>query len=585
VADQGSPQAAQAGLAVLLTQEMAGIAVILDVGHPGDWLSQLIAYVSTLTNRYGSASAALAARHYRTARVDAGIHGPFTVRPAPPPPLEQVAATVRWATSPLLTPPKPDMAAPGAPPLEPDLATAERDLIAGVEKLVLDAGRDTIIQNVARDPKATGWVRSVEPGACAFCSLLGLRGPVYKHDSFVKSNARFADGVPWVSDMKVHDNCVIGSTVVNGPSVEVAYRRWYEGELLVIRTSSGHELSVTPNHPVLAPRGWVAAGLLREGDDVIQRAGADLTSLHVPHEDDVPTRIEDVWRSLSVNRLDSVPVAAEDFHGDGRGSQREVEIVRADRLLTDVFDTALTQTFSQPLVPGAERPPIPAGLFTERDLMRVLRGQSLSANGVVRGLGELAPLLSGGSAHAHRHGLGATSGGGAEFLDLANYRSTGNAQMARDLLHGEAALNVHSHDVIGDDGSRFGTLGRRGTRFDPVSSESEPNGIGVATNLGRDLCERLAGGVSVGQVVEVRRSQVACHVFNLQTAEGWYDANSLVVSNCRCHADPVFGPWEPSAQVREWQQLYQDKTSSENAARTRRDWRRAYDAHVAAQAN
>jgi hypothetical protein len=29
-------------------------------------------------------------------------------------------------------------------------------------------------------------------------------------------------------------------------------------------------------------------------------------------------------------------------------------------------------------------------------------------------------------------------------------------------------------------------------------------------------------------------------VFNLQTTEGWYEADGLIVSNCRCTAQPVY---------------------------------------------
>jgi len=30
--------------------------------------------------------------------------------------------------------------------------------------------------------------------------------------------------------------------------------------------------------------------------------------------------------------------------------------------------------------------------------------------------------------------------------------------------------------------------------------------------------------------------------------------------HCRCHAEPIFGEYEPSAQIREWQQIYKEST-------------------------
>lgn len=50
--------------------------------------------------------------------------------------------------------------------------------------------------------------------------------------------------------------------------------------------------------------------------------------------------------------------------------------------------------------------------------------------------------------------------------------------------------------------------------------------------------------------------------------------------HCRCHAEPVFTAYEPPARVREWQQLYRDTTTGGNAAKTRREWRRAFDQHT-----
>lgn len=48
--------------------------------------------------------------------------------------------------------------------------------------------------------------------------------------------------------------------------------------------------------------------------------------------------------------------------------------------------------------------------------------------------------------------------------------------------------------------------------------------------------------------------------------------------NCRCHVEPIFGHYEPSAQIRAWQALYRDSTTGGNAARARRQWRKAFDA-------
>jgi hypothetical protein len=47
--------------------------------------------------------------------------------------------------------------------------------------------------------------------------------------------------------------------------------------------------------------------------------------------------------------------------------------------------------------------------------------------------------------------------------------------------------------------------------------------------------------------------------------------------HCRCHVEPVFTAYEPSAQIREWQALYRDRV--QGGADLLRTWRRVFDQH------
>lgn len=77
----------------------------------------------------------------------------------------------------------------------------------------MNGGRGTVLRSVDDDRTALGWGRAVGATPCAFCAMLASRGPVYKDDSFARSNTRFVgDG-----EAKVHDGC--------GCSVEPVYRR------------------------------------------------------------------------------------------------------------------------------------------------------------------------------------------------------------------------------------------------------------------------------------------------------------------------------------------------------------------------
>lgn len=548
---QTSAQAAQDGLVTALGTDLQKAWGQLDLSALNQSRLRFAATVAGLVHRYGAASATLAARQYLAQRRAAGIRRPFTVRPAPLPPLAQIGANVGWAISPLY----------GA---EPDVTAAQTNLAGAVDTLVLDVGRSTIVDNARRDRVAKGWARIPEPGACSFCILLATRGAVYKQDTV---------------DFRSHNHCVTGETLVRGPSVEIAYRRWYEGELIIIGTADGQELSVTPNHPVLTSSGWVAAGLITEAHEIVQRAGTDLAALHVPHEHDVPTRIEDVWGTHSMRRLAAVPVTAEHFHRDGIGTNGDVEVVGAHRFLADIVDAECVKEFAEAVGAFARPSSVAATFTTLRNTGTMLVRERPSAERCVGGSRELAACLRSHLLHADAVSHAAVTNGLFGFREPTSYDTASDPETVSELFLGLAS------GVAADDVRRTRESERRsplaaGSRFDPASLECEPQRVGMHADLGRALLERLAGGVKLSRPRNLRRVHYSGHVFNLQTAEGWYDAASVVVSNCRCHAEPVFTAYEPSAQIREWQALYRTATAGKSGAAARDAFRKAVESQT-----
>ena len=112
-------------------------------------------------------------------------------------------------------------------------------------------------------------------------------------------------------------NCFPGDTLVAAAAFTLGFRRWYDGDLILVETDGQHEIAGTPNHPVLTNTGWKALGDLEEGDYLVcgslgqKEAGVD------PHIDHVPAKIEEVFTSLGVVGLARrVPGANMDFHGE-----------------------------------------------------------------------------------------------------------------------------------------------------------------------------------------------------------------------------------------------------------------------------
>ena len=192
-----------------------------------------------------------------------------------------------------------------------------------VASLVQDAGRAAQSVDLTTRPHVQH-VRHLNPPSCSRCAVLA--GRVY----------RYSEG------FQRHPNCFPAGVIVSGPQNLAATRRWYEGELVVIRTAAGEELPATANHPVLTNKGWVPANLLKVGDRVVRSTRSEgALPLVVPDEQQAPSLVQDVGRADDMVPLGVMPTSAEDFHGDG--GHGEVDVVLSDGLLWDRLQTAIAQ--------------------------------------------------------------------------------------------------------------------------------------------------------------------------------------------------------------------------------------------------
>jgi hypothetical protein len=305
----------------------------------------------------------------------------------------------------------------------------------------------------------------------------------------VNGHALHFPGEP-VGPPEVWISCVLGQTQVTwaGQDVLAATRRQYVGTFVELRTRDGHHLTITPNHPVLTPEGYVPAGDLRPGGHVLATREPV-----APDVADGPPSIEQVYGAASENgEHRRVDVSGVDFHGDRPDD--EVDVVWPHRDLTgSVGDEAVEGL----LVDPDGREPVGVGtrlagspLGSDGEVLETTRSDvDVLAGSLVRGGGQ-GPALGGGEArHAQPHGLAAAAEGQSEEGKPVLYDWPSDAETARHLQ------------------------------------------------------DAYALGMQASELVEVNFNPVvtATHVFNLHTSDNNYTANGITVHNCRCMAMPVSG--------------------------------------------
>lgn len=122
-----------------------------------------------LVQLYGSAAASLGADWYDDLRDRSGARGRFSAIVADLPNRGRTESLAGYAISPLF----------GA---NPDGTLALSKAAGGLQRIIFDAGRHTVMRSSIQDPHARGWQREGN-GECEFCQMLIGRGAVYTAES------------------------------------------------------------------------------------------------------------------------------------------------------------------------------------------------------------------------------------------------------------------------------------------------------------------------------------------------------------------------------------------------------------------
>ena len=272
------------------------------------------------------------------------------------------------------------------------------------------------------------------------------------------------------------------------PAILGATRRWYAGDTIKITTTDGHQLTGTPNHPILTDRGWVGLGSLVEGDHVVCGLRGQEVGLSDPHVDDMPTTISQIFNAIKGSTTRPVQRALGsdmDFHGDG--SEGEVEIVFVDGDLGLEDQAALKEPTAHDFLSVADFRTSP-----------VSRGGPVLE--IVGGfLDTLCPTCE----------LAHSSFGGSMGVGQSNKALLGRA--------------VGPHDTPG-----FGHT----TPGDACPPQDALDAVVRDTVALSDALAGLAPRVSFDSIAFIDRQPFSGHVYNLLTNIGAYTANGIIVHNC-----------------------------------------------------
>jgi intein/homing endonuclease len=336
---------------------------------------------------------------------------------------------------------------------------------------------------------------------------------------------------------EVYCRCVSpDSKVEYADGIEIVHRRWYEGE--VIRVNSfDSQLDITPNHPVLTPKGWIAAGLLKKGDYIVKAVHKSDALVKSNDINKRPPTIDEIFSALSVEgSMQSIFGASSQFHGDG--SEGEVDIVWANRPLSFNFVSTPLQSAQQFSFSNANNARAGLRLF-QSSLQRIIRPRLFQLFANLRSLftGIIRPAIFGSLR---------TFNVGRVFEFSFVHGSNDHSAFFNGISSPTSALAIRYGttfpiflNFLSNYRSFFRSFRRpvelfgfRSRPHDTSFSNTGSNESVVDVDYFADFPRRFPFEVELDRVISVERYAWRGHVYNLKTNDGWYVANNCIVSNC-----------------------------------------------------
>lgn len=344
------------------------------------------------------------------------------------------------------------------------------------------------------------------------------------------------------SFLNIHPNCLVPGGFVLAESVMSESRRFYSGKVITLKTSTGNEITITPNHPVLTDRGFVPADGLTEGDKIIEASGKYGSFLReTPNNINIKSVLNEELHAFmqTVSRSAcSVEGTPEQFHGDGCIDQK-VDIVFTDSLGAGERNVMRSEEVKEKGFPTSQLRMLQ--LFSDSPFAKVCVSALHSLDRIVGGFRlvrsikripvhskQLADLRT--RATAFLGNLRKGKSFVVESEEFIKLRPVGFKKFFRNIIE-RFAVNT----TAGGSASRT---------VDPVVLKCFDEGFPTEVILPPDFskAEPLAykrlkyigsqGGLQVSRLLHKTPSFYSGYVYNFETEHSFYVYNSIVTHNC-----------------------------------------------------
>jgi hypothetical protein len=225
---------------------------------------------------------------------------------------------------------------------------------------------------------------------------------------------------------------------------------------------------------------------------------------------------------------------SEDGPMEGAAAKAFRRSVSAYRLLRDGYDPAPEQ--HGPQIALGLRHVQMAAHCGSRLLLTLLLASRAAAYRVMGILSEGFSFLCGRPGHAPQHAFTAIGGRNPGLFETSDDNWPTDAKIARDALHRSAGIDLMHN---GDEVDRPAASGYFLFAREPAGLKPSAENFLADVELARNILEGNIIPVKRDYIVSVCRVPFGGHVYNLETEQGFYEANGIITHNCRCSLEMV----------------------------------------------
>lgn len=330
---------------------------------------------------------------------------------------------------------------------------------------------------------------------------------------------------PWV---KAHWppngwGCFTGETRVRC-NARIGLKTSYSGEMVELHTALGNTLTATVNHPVLTGNGWMAAGDLQKGNELIGACGNIDSMVHgIVDDEQTPGSAKDLFESLAAQGLRIVPMSPDDFHGDANLRKPEIHVACSNSALMDEIQAAINTRIGENGLDGALHGRVkttgdaicPTETLSIKGHTVFSQDSSYGRLGKSEALGDLRLTAETATIERQHSPLGVVVSG-VRYLPGPTKLSLNTTWRALDGLPAQDGRISPSANI------------------DTSKRQGAPKSGPAASDLFSQLLKANAGLIARDEVVQIRKFYGSHDVYDFVTSTGLILAGGVVVSNCQC---------------------------------------------------